>query len=487
MSKEGETVGEKSSETVMGSTPIYVQSESAFNAGLILTESNYDVWSQIMEMHITEREKLSYINGKKVSPEKEDGGYEKWQSENQKVKRWLLMSMSPDIMKRYLRLPTAREVWSALKKAFSDDKDELQVFTLNRQAFAAKQNGRPLSVYYGELTEIFQELNHRDKTKMKDPDDVLEYKKSVDRLRVHIFLAGLDGDFEQICREILRKDSTTDIEECYSIVRREAARQSTFTSTIQDASALVTKHRPNYPRSENNMGRSNLKCFHCQKTGHTKNKCYELVGYPEWWDHTRKTQRVSSNIASGGTKREDTSTNQPSAYVMTPCSEGKVFNASISSTHNTWIIDSGATDHMTFDSRHMSPLRSSNQKFVSTANGDSASVIGEGSLPLTDTINLNSVLVVPSLDNNLLSISQITANLSCVVIFWPDYCVFKDINTGETIGCGIRKGKLYYLDMESKGIESLRQALAVGVDQKEKRKKKSGYGIVVSGMPLLDI
>ena len=58
-------------------------------------------------MHIAEREKLSYIRGKKKPPKESEDGYKKWYAENQKVKRWLLMSMSPEIMKRYLRLPTA--------------------------------------------------------------------------------------------------------------------------------------------------------------------------------------------------------------------------------------------------------------------------------------------------------------------------------------------------------------------------------------------
>jgi len=53
-----------------------------------------------------------------------DDGYEKWYAENQKVKRWLLMSMKSEIMKRYLRIPTAHEIWSALSKAFYDGSDE---------------------------------------------------------------------------------------------------------------------------------------------------------------------------------------------------------------------------------------------------------------------------------------------------------------------------------------------------------------------------
>ncbi|XP_059654563.1 uncharacterized protein LOC132301315 [Cornus florida] len=125
--------------------PIFVQSEGVFNAGISLTKSNYDVWSQLMEMHIAEREKLSYIRGKTKPPAESEDGYDKWYAENQKVKRWLLMSMTPEIMKRYLCLPTAREIWISLSKAFYDGNDELQVFALNQKAFTAKQKGKSLS------------------------------------------------------------------------------------------------------------------------------------------------------------------------------------------------------------------------------------------------------------------------------------------------------------------------------------------------------
>ena len=93
---------------------IVFQFEGTFNPGIILTELNYDVWSQLVEMHIAEREKLSYIRGKTNPPKESKDGYEKWYAKNQKVKRWLLMSMRPKIIKRYLRLPTAQEIWSAL-------------------------------------------------------------------------------------------------------------------------------------------------------------------------------------------------------------------------------------------------------------------------------------------------------------------------------------------------------------------------------------
>ena len=111
---------------------------------------------------------------------------------------------------------------------------------------------------------------------------------------------------------------------------------------------------------------------------------------------------------------------------------------------------------MKFDYRQVSPLKSSSQHYVSIANGTSISIIGEGSLSLTNTLNLDFVLVVPSLNYNILSVSQITIVLFCVVIFWSEFCVFKEIQTRKTIGCGVRRGKLYYFDLVSKSSDELR-------------------------------
>ena len=86
-----------------------------------------------------------------------------------------------------------------------------------------------------------------------------------------------------------------------------------------------------------------------------------------------------------------------------------------------------------------------------------ANVIGKAYFYLNE-LNLDSVLVVPSLNFNLLFVCQITTSLNCVIIFWHDYCVFKDIKIKKTIGCGTRKGKLYYLDLTPPGLSALTQS-----------------------------
>nr|CAD1835526.1 unnamed protein product [Ananas comosus var. bracteatus] len=280
------------------SIPVVIQFEGVFNAGIILTESNYDIWSQLMEMQIAERDKISYIRGKTKPPTKSDEGYEK-----------------------------CHIIWTALSTAFYDGSDELQVFTLNQKAFSARQNGQILSVYYGELTELFQELDHRDK--------------------------------------ILRKDLVPNLEECYSLVRREEVRSITLKgdSRASEPSAMVARNRSSQgqqPRAQPNTGRwtkdvdkSSYKCTPCHKTGHTKSGCFELVGYPEWWDPSRakKNHQKPSTAAVAKTKMEDEITDNASALVIAADNGGKVLNILTPVLNNAWIIDSGPTDHMTYDSR----------------------------------------------------------------------------------------------------------------------------------------
>ena len=207
------------------------------------------------------------------------------------------------------------------------------------------------------------------------------------------------------------------------------------------------------------------------------------MGYPEWWDHSHDSRKHNSKKVSTAaiveTKTEDDRGENSSALVEVAGNGGKVLNISTHVSNSAWLIDSGATDHMTFDSRQVSPLKSSSQNFVSTTNGTSIPIIGEGSLSLTNTLNLDSVFVVPSLNYNLLSVSQITTAL---------FCVFKDIWTRQTIGCGVRREKLYYLDLMSKSSDELCQALKIGGSEKKRKKNgnlRYGYGIDVWGMLLL--
>jgi len=92
-------------------SPIIIhQDNSAFPASIILDENNYPLWSQLMEMRIDAHHKTGYLTGAAKKPEPEDLMFATWITEIQKVKSWLIDSMSPLLMQRFIRLSTAKEI-----------------------------------------------------------------------------------------------------------------------------------------------------------------------------------------------------------------------------------------------------------------------------------------------------------------------------------------------------------------------------------------
>ena len=116
------------------------------------------------------------------------------------------------------------------------------------------------------------------------------------------------------------------------------------------------------PKTANGGDKSSYKCTHCDQTGHTKSRFYELVGYPKSWDHSRDSRKKNSKKAYTAaiveTKTEDDSGEKSSTLAAAAGNGGKVLNISTPVSNSVRIIDSSATDHMTFDSIQVSPLKS---------------------------------------------------------------------------------------------------------------------------------
>lgn len=137
--------------------------------------------------------------------------------------------------------------------------------------------------------------------------------------------------------------------------------------------------------------------------------------------------------------------------MVRPGISGKVDVFYVTSKNSTWIIDTGASDHITKGPNNLQTVHPPSQSIISTANGSTSPITGEGSVVLSSTLKLDIVLVVPSLAYNLLSVSQITYSLHCTVTFWPSFYVFQDILTRKTLGYGVKWYNLYYLELTEDG------------------------------------
>ena len=54
--------------------------------GIKLNDTNYGLWSQVVEMYISAKDKLGYINGDLPQPTETDPAFRKWRTENAVVK-----------------------------------------------------------------------------------------------------------------------------------------------------------------------------------------------------------------------------------------------------------------------------------------------------------------------------------------------------------------------------------------------------------------
>ena len=121
-----------------------------------------------------------------------------------------------------------------------------------------------------------------------------------------------------------------------------------------------------------------------------------------------------------------------------------------SNVHNFWIIDSGATDHITNKVSSLHDFEEiSSPTHVSIANGNHVSVKGQGKIKILSHNTASSVLYIPSFPFQLLSIGRITKTLKCRVIFYAHRVIFQDLATKKTIGEGFFLQGLYYLSSSS--------------------------------------
>ena len=88
----------------------------------------------------------------------------------------------------------------------------------------------------------------------------------------------------------------------------------------------------NHPKTSPNINKLTLKCIHCNKTGHTKNRCFEIVGYQDWWDHNcdqrKKDSKKTSTAAVAEIKTEANVAEKASALVAAIDYGGKFLNTS---------------------------------------------------------------------------------------------------------------------------------------------------------------
>nr|GEX50639.1 hypothetical protein [Tanacetum cinerariifolium] len=132
---------------------------------------------------------------------------------------------------------------------------------------------------------------------------------------------------------------------------------------------------------------------------------------------------------------------------------GSMTNAYMYNVNISWIIDSGANQHMIVSIKNMFNVVdiSSLRLTVGHPNGTMAKITAIGSLKLTDKVVLFDVLVVPEYNINLLSVNDIIKDSKYFVGFDDSKCYIQDWKLEKIVETNSESGGLYMFDCDNSG------------------------------------
>ncbi|KAK3008643.1 hypothetical protein RJ639_013452 [Escallonia herrerae] len=379
-----------------------------------LDGKNFLQWSRSVLLVIRGRGKMGYITGEIQRPALGDSMYANWELNNSIVMAWLINSMESHISRTYLFLLTAKAIWDAVNKNYSD-----------------LENASQLNEVRGRI------LGRRP-------------------------LPSINEAFAKVSREASRR----------GVMLREKKEAVTSGEMPMETVALATKDNPSIDKSSgdkrNKQRGGRPWCSHCNKPGHTRDTCWDIHGKPSNWK-SRGSNKGKGFQATVEEKNGDTwASSETNRVYFTKAqleqlqkllSQPTVGNQNIATIHYAqgtalhaqnncpWILDSGASDHMTGNSSlfySYTPCRGNSR--VKLADGTFSNVAGKGSVWLSKNIILHSVLHVPNLACNLISMSKMTHDLNCNAKFSASLCEIQELKSGKTIGSARVSDGLYYFE-----------------------------------------
>uniref|UniRef100_A0A7C8Z8R5 Uncharacterized protein n=1 Tax=Opuntia streptacantha TaxID=393608 RepID=A0A7C8Z8R5_OPUST len=245
------------------------------------------------------------------------------------VVSWLLNSIVPELADAFLYANSARELRDELIERFGQSNAPL-LYQIQKEIEDLYQGNDNVAVYYTKLKKLWDELADLSEVSICD----CVHNPSCTALRNNIeldqrqklmqFLMHLNDSYDDIRGHILLLDPLPPVKKAYSMIQRvEKQRQVTHNSSMSrevasnvsrinhaskelepGATSFFARNSSRGGRRDNSRRRdakSALFCNHCQRNGHTRDKCFKLVGYPDWYEGPRDNTRTRKPVRLAAT------------------------------------------------------------------------------------------------------------------------------------------------------------------------------------------
>ena len=329
---------------------------------------NWPVWKFAMKHVLLAKGLWEFVDGTAKGPGRgaTEGANVSFKLRSEKAITTIVLGMESKYMYLITTCETAEEVWEKLSNHFESKSVANRLF-LKKEYFRMKMvEGQSMESHLKRMKEAADQLSSVG-AKLDEEDHVAVLLGSLSNNYSGLVTAiGVKG--EEVCLDVVQQ----------LLVHEEMKQKGEKSTETQEKSALISKEKKKF----------SLKCYNCGKN-HLRRNC------PDWKQKSGHDAKKAS---------EEPERSPSTAFMM---------NAPIKSGRDSWIIDSGASSHMTWDRELYNDLRTlSNPEDVLIGDGNVVKARGIGEIAVNCIVEngetkegiLYNVLYIPELRSNLFSV-----------------------------------------------------------------------------------
>ncbi|KAL5543805.1 hypothetical protein UlMin_007589 [Ulmus minor] len=216
------------------------------------------------------------------------------------ISLWIINVVSREIADSLLYLDSAFDIWRDLNDRFNQGNGP-RIFQIKKQLSALNQGSLDVNSYFTKLKILWDELKEFQLVPVCHCGGLRVWSDYQHREYVLQFLMGLNDSYAQIRGQILMMDPLLAINKVFSLVIQEERHRtvgidSYFGSRNSDPMTFGSNsNTPAGSSGGSKTRRDKVTCYHCGLQGHTKDKCYKLVGYPPRWKFKPKGSMANNS------------------------------------------------------------------------------------------------------------------------------------------------------------------------------------------------
>jgi transposase InsO family protein len=417
-----------------------------------LSESNFHVWKQKVELILAFRELDDHIGEHARSPS-ESALAEKWLKDDAKARAVIGLTLSDEHLEHVSDCKTAAEMWSAVIDLFQR-KTLLNKLACRRRFYSAKMATSEKAIaFISRVRQLAADCKAMD-VKVDEQDIAMTVLCGLPQRFEHLIVAiDAAADDDSLTMDFVKSRLLQ--EEQRMLDRGDIKHE-------RDAALVNTSNESSSRLNDDQI----TECDHCKKKGHPESRCWLKYPHlrPKW--HVRKQ---SGLVVSSEARPPEPESNSENVVCLIAGSMSQNVDRACRAL---WIIDSGATMHICHDKRMFAKLEHIEPFDISIGDKSGVKAIGRGSVDLVLNVSgksqnckLQTVFYAPTMGYNMLSVRAMS-NTGYVTVFTSNDC---SVKRGERIVAqgSVRNG-LYYLNTatnhKSSDTPNLSTALAADLN-----------------------